>query len=108
MAIWARWATMPTPLCGSRDEDDQSLLDEPSVARQRLSRMRHERTVHPGHGRPATAGGPAAGWEPAVRGLAITYPSGTVVLPTERGWDHLVYAAAGVMSVETTVGTWVI
>jgi AraC-like DNA-binding protein len=56
----------------------------------------------------STAAGTAAGREPAVRGLAITYPSGTVVLPTERGWDHLVYAGAGVMSVETTVGTWVI
>lgn len=31
-----------------------------------------------------------------------------MVLPTEPGWDHLVYAAAGVMSVETEIGTWVI
>ena len=43
-----------------------------------------------------------------MRGLAITYPSGTVVLPTEPGWDHLVYASAGVMTVETDSGTWVI
>lgn len=65
--------------------------------------MRHESGVLT-----SAAAGSAGGREPAVRGLAITYPSGTVVLPTERGWDHLVYAAAGVMSVETTVGTWVI
>ncbi len=65
--------------------------------------MRHESQLHT-----AGAGTPAAGWEPALRGLAITYPSGTVVLPTERGWDHPVYTAAGVMSVETATGAWVI
>jgi AraC-like DNA-binding protein len=43
-----------------------------------------------------------------VRGLAVTYPTGTDVLPTEAGWDHLVYACAGVMTAETDLGTWVI
>ncbi len=43
-----------------------------------------------------------------MRGYAVTHPTGTVVLPTEPGWDHLVYASAGVMSVSTAAGTWVI
>jgi len=30
----------------------------------------------------------------AVRGYAVTHPSGTVVLPTEPGWDQLLYASA--------------
>jgi len=40
--------------------------------------------------------------------LAITYPAGSVLLPTEAGWDHLVYASAGVMTVETASDTWVL
>ena len=43
-----------------------------------------------------------------VRGLAVSYPTSTVVLPTEAGWDHLVYASTGVMTAETDAGTWVI
>jgi hypothetical protein len=42
---------------------------------------------------------------PAARGYAVTHPSGTVVLPTEPGWDQLVYASAGVMTVDTRAGT---
>jgi AraC-like DNA-binding protein len=45
---------------------------------------------------------------PAVRGYAVTHPSGTVVLPTPPGWDQLLYASAGVMTVESTAGTWVV
>lgn len=45
---------------------------------------------------------------PAVRGYAATHPRGTVVLPTTTGWDHLVYASAGVMTVESDAGTWVV
>lgn len=46
--------------------------------------------------------------EPAVRGYAATHPRGTVVLPTTGGWDHLVYASAGVMTVETDAGVWIV
>ncbi len=46
--------------------------------------------------------------EPDVRGYAVTHPSGTVVLPTGPDWDQLLYASAGVMTVETDGGTWVI
>jgi AraC-like DNA-binding protein len=43
-----------------------------------------------------------------VRGYAVTHPTATVVLPTEPGWDHLLYASAGVMTVQSDVGTWVV
>jgi AraC-like DNA-binding protein len=46
--------------------------------------------------------------EPIVRGYAVTHPPGTVVPPQPPGWDQLVYAAAGVLTVETTSGTWVV
>jgi AraC-like DNA-binding protein len=62
--------------------------------RHKMSGMRQTR-------RPDPAG-------PAARGYAVTHPSGTVVLPTEPGWDQLVYASAGVMTVETDSGNWVI
>jgi len=40
--------------------------------------------------------------------MAITYPAGTAGVPTPPGWDHLIYASSGVMSIETAPGTWVI
>ncbi|HEV7759976.1 MAG TPA: helix-turn-helix transcriptional regulator [Acidimicrobiales bacterium] len=43
-----------------------------------------------------------------ARGYAVTHPSGTVVLPTAPGWDQLLYASTGVMTVETGGGTWVV
>lgn len=43
-----------------------------------------------------------------VRGYAVTYSDGAAVVPVAVGWDHLLYAASGVMSVETDVGTWVV
>jgi AraC-like DNA-binding protein len=46
--------------------------------------------------------------EPDVRAYAVTHPGGTVVLPQPPGWDQLVYAAAGVMTVATPMGTWVV
>lgn len=46
--------------------------------------------------------------EPDVRGYAVTHPGGTVVLPQGPGWDQLVFAASGVMTVETPVGLWVV
>jgi AraC-like DNA-binding protein len=45
---------------------------------------------------------------PAVRGYAVTHPSGTVVMPTPPGWDQLLYASTGVMTVESSAGTWVV
>jgi len=46
--------------------------------------------------------------EPPVRGYAVTHPGGTAVLPQSEGWDQLIYATAGVMSVHTGDGTWVV
>ena len=44
----------------------------------------------------------------AVRGYSVTHPSGTVILPTAPGWDHLVFASSGVMTVATPDGQWVV
>ncbi len=46
--------------------------------------------------------------EPAVRGYAVTHPAGQAVLPIEAGWDQLLYAESGAMTVSTTAGSWVI
>jgi AraC-like DNA-binding protein len=46
--------------------------------------------------------------EPVVRGYAVTHPSGTVSLPIEPGWDQLLYAASGVMTISTPAGAWTI
>ncbi len=46
--------------------------------------------------------------EPPVRGYAVTHPHGPVVLPTTEGWDRLIYAASGVMTVHTGDGVWVV
>src|SRR5262245_7006509 len=46
--------------------------------------------------------------EPLVRGYAVTHPAGSVVLPTADGWNQLLFASSGVMTVETGAGTWVI
>lgn len=43
-----------------------------------------------------------------MRGYAVTHPPATVVLPSPPGWDHLLYASAGVMTVESDSGTWVV
>src|SRR3989440_3461449 len=67
-------------LCGLR-------RGAPSTERRILSRMRQE---------------------PDVRGFAITHPGGSAVLPQSAGWDQLIYATSGVMSVPTGAGTWVI
>ena len=55
---------------------------------------------------PARAVGSAG--EPAVRGYAVTHPAGRVVLPAASGWNQLLFASAGVMTVETTAGRWVV
>jgi len=48
---------------------------------------------------------PTPDTQPAVRGYAVTHPSGAVVLPTAPGWDQLLCASAGVMTVETDAAT---
>ncbi len=48
------------------------------------------------------------GSEPLVRGYAVTHPPGAVVLPVGPGWDQLLYAASGVMTVATRAGSWVV
>jgi AraC-like DNA-binding protein len=68
------------------------------MLRQKLSRMRQPGLAHRDAPRPNLA----------VRGYAVTHPSGTVVLPTADGWDQLLYASTGVMTVEAASGTWVI
>lgn len=44
-----------------------------------------------------------------IRGDAVTHPVGSKVVPlSARGWDQLLHALSGVMSVETQLGTWVV
>jgi AraC-like DNA-binding protein len=49
-----------------------------------------------------------AGEEPPVRGYAVTHPGGGAVLPQSAGWDQLIYASSGVMTVHTGDGVWVV
>src|SRR5882724_4920494 len=44
----------------------------------------------------------------AARGYSVTHPAGAAVLPIEAGWDQLLYAASGVMTITTATGAWVI
>ena len=69
-----------------------------STVRRKLSRMRQTEQVLAGQ---ALA-------EPLVRGYAVTHPGGTVVLPIADGWNQLLFAASGVMTVDSPEGTWVI
>jgi AraC-like DNA-binding protein len=46
--------------------------------------------------------------EPPIRGYAVTHPPGPVTLPQSDGWDQLIYAASGVMSVRTGDDVWVV
>jgi len=46
--------------------------------------------------------------EPAVRSYAVTHPAGTVVVPQPVGWDQLVHASSGVMTVRTADARWVV
>src|SRR6266545_2345350 len=72
----------------------------PSRFRRILARMRHDPDPDPD---PDPDGD---GY--AVRGLAFTHPRGPVVLPHAEGWDQLIYAASGVMTVHTADGVWVV
>jgi AraC-like DNA-binding protein len=46
--------------------------------------------------------------EPDVRSFAATPARGAVVLPQPDGWDQLLHAASGVMTVATPEGSWVV
>src|SRR5690554_3186013 len=46
------------------------------------------------------------GHEPTVRSYAVTHPASQVVLPQPVGWDQLLLAESGVMTVHTDSGTW--
>ena len=61
------------------------------LVRRTLSHMRHD-----------------AEGEPPVRGYAVTHPGGGAVLPQSAGWDQLIYASSGVMTVHTGDGTWAV
>jgi|HubBroStandDraft_1064217.scaffolds.fasta_scaffold14502_2 AraC-like DNA-binding protein len=44
-----------------------------------------------------------------VRGNAVTHPVGSTIDPfSPPGWDQLIHAISGVMSVETQLGIWVV
>lgn len=38
--------------------------------------------------------------EPRLRGYAVTHPPGSTTLPTQPGWDQLIYTATGSVSVQ--------
>ncbi|MGB0115044.1 MAG: helix-turn-helix transcriptional regulator [Ilumatobacteraceae bacterium] len=46
--------------------------------------------------------------EPLVRGYAVTQPAGEVRLPTQSGWDQVVYARGGLVVARTERGTWTV
>ncbi len=46
--------------------------------------------------------------EPDVRSYAVTHPGGTVVLPQASGWDQLIHASTGVMTVHADTARWVV
>lgn len=46
--------------------------------------------------------------EPAVRGYAVTHPPGRARLPSGSGWDQLLYAEAGTLTVATARGSWTV
>jgi AraC-like DNA-binding protein len=64
-------------------------LAVPSMVRRILSLMRH--TV-----------------EPTLRSYSVTHPSGQVVLPQPDGWDQLLFAASGLMTVHTVDARWLV
>lgn len=46
--------------------------------------------------------------EPLVRGYAVTHPPGEVLLPTEPGWDQVLYATSGAFIARTAVEAWTV
>jgi quercetin dioxygenase-like cupin family protein len=45
---------------------------------------------------------------PTVRVLATAYPKGHLIQPHHHEWAQLIYARAGVMTVLTAAGAWVV
>ena len=43
-----------------------------------------------------------------MRGYSVTHPPGLAVLPTESGWDQLLYTASGTMTVSVLGARWTI
>lgn len=46
--------------------------------------------------------------EPLVRSYAITHPVGDVHLPTQPGWDQVIYAASGLFVAKTETESWTV
>jgi AraC-like DNA-binding protein len=46
--------------------------------------------------------------EPSVRGYSVTHPPGKVTLPTEPGWNQLLYTASGAMTVSIINGSFMV
>jgi AraC-like DNA-binding protein len=45
-------------------------------------------------------------YEPPVRGYAVTHPRGDVEMPSQPGWQQLVYAVSGGLVARTTSDSW--
>jgi len=43
-----------------------------------------------------------------VRSYAITHPPGVIALPTESGWDQLVYSDVGLFTAQTESRAWIV
>ncbi len=46
--------------------------------------------------------------DPSIRTLAATYSPGYVISPHSHDWHQLLYASEGVMTIATSVGSWVV
>jgi AraC-like DNA-binding protein len=46
--------------------------------------------------------------EPTLRSYSVTHPSGQVVIPQPDGWDQLLFAAYGLMTVHTADARWLV
>lgn len=46
--------------------------------------------------------------EPTLRSYSVTHPAGHVVIPQPDGWDQLLFAASGLMTVHTDGARWLV
>lgn len=46
--------------------------------------------------------------DPVARSYAITHPAGEVRLPTQPGWDQIIYAKSGVVVARTDLEAWTV
>lgn len=46
--------------------------------------------------------------EPLVRGYSVTHPTGEVQLPTQSGWDQVIYAKSGLFEARTSDEAWTV